>query len=55
MMPIDRGQYPAFRSDVPERPTQINRLLRVKFGERLFDVSHLYIKAPRVALGKRDF
>jgi hypothetical protein len=37
---VDRRQYPAFGLDVSQRPTQINRLLKVKVRERVFNFGH---------------
>jgi hypothetical protein len=41
----DRGQYPALGRDVAERPTQVNRLLKVKVDKSVFDVVHIFFSS----------
>jgi hypothetical protein len=40
MSRINRGQYPAFRLDIPEYPTQFNRVLQAEIGKWTLRVSH---------------
>jgi hypothetical protein len=51
---VDRRQYPTFCLDVPERPTQVNRLLKVEIGKGVLRVGHLLIKSRAVALGNTE-